>query len=695
MAKISLAGFKDPVRRPRYIIWAIVAVLVIIAVMIPVLGVTSTYWFCAEGCHKVQDDTIIAYNHSTHSKISCMACHMPVQANPVVFLLHKAEALGELYMTVTNKFELPLNAESEVALVMKTKQCTQCHNLATRNITTSPGMKINHDKHSEQGVTCTTCHNRVAHNEDFELTLTHPVTGEPNRPHENFGSMDACFRCHDLENEEAAPGECIACHTVGFELKPESHLEAGFIPKHGEMAKESLEKVAETVKETGIATITAESKTEWMKPAEGSEETTGERLMPVGAVYYCGTCHKQQFCTDCHGTQMPHSEEFIEPKDVKDPKGHPVQSVAIPKKCVMCHGENVKTHFCDECHHGTKVGYEFNVKQPWIPQHPKAVAESGVKPCTEKCHSPKFCVDCHTGKKVVPSSHDSRLWTHPATPAKSVYGKSPAEAKAKHALAAQESIESCEVCHGAGGINAKFCKSCHKLEMPHTEDFKKFHGATGRKNPSVCKNCHGFKEMCSNCHHIDSSNSVPWTKRHGASVAKNGADGCVEKCHKKTDCVKCHQKRNVVPGSHKRAGFVKKPGEALGTHAASFQKDGAVCTYCHSGNQDTLPNSKFCKSCHKLEMPHPIDDASDQKFVHKEGFQKKQLKKATCTNCHSPKFCNDCHHPAGEKSGKPWVRYHPAPVKKDGAAACLDACHKETFCSDCHVNRAQKIIRGN
>ena len=68
----------------------------IAAVMIPVLGVTSTRWFCAEGCHKVQDDTIIAYQHSSHSKISCMACHMPVNANPVIFLLHKAEALGEL-----------------------------------------------------------------------------------------------------------------------------------------------------------------------------------------------------------------------------------------------------------------------------------------------------------------------------------------------------------------------------------------------------------------------------------------------------------------------------------------------------------------------------------------------------------------------------------------------------------------------
>ncbi len=199
MARISLAGFKDPKRRPRFIVWAVVAVLVIIAVMIPVLGVTSTYWFCAEGCHKVQDDTITAYQHSPHSEISCMACHMPVQANPVVFLLHKAEALGELYMTVTNKFELPLNAESEVALTMKSTQCTQCHDEEKRTVTPSPGLKIDHAVHATGGVECTICHNRTAHVEDFKLTLVDPTTGKPNRPHEDFMKMTACFRCHSQD----------------------------------------------------------------------------------------------------------------------------------------------------------------------------------------------------------------------------------------------------------------------------------------------------------------------------------------------------------------------------------------------------------------------------------------------------------------------------------------------------------------
>ncbi|NTU72219.1 MAG: hypothetical protein HGB10_10450 [Coriobacteriia bacterium] len=692
MAKISLAGFKDPVRRPRYIIWAAVAVLVIIAVMIPVLGVTSTRWFCSEGCHKVQDDTIIAYQHSSHSNISCMACHMPVNANPVVFMLHKAEALGELYMTVTNKFELPLNGESEVALTMTPDKCTQCHNLATRPVTPSAGMKINHDKHTEKEIACTICHNRIAHTEDFTPTLKDPNTGEPNHPHTNFMSMDSCFRCHDQE-AGAAPGACILCHTTGFELKPDSHVAGDFMKKHGEMAKEALAEVEEVEKEFGIEKVTPEVKMEWSKTEEGEKahEPLGEKLIPTGAVFYCGTCHKQDFCTNCHGTQMPHSETFVEPKDVKDPAGHPAQSKLIAKKCVMCHGDNAKTHFCDECHHGTKVGHEYDVKKPWVNQHPAAVAESGVKACTEKCHSPKFCVDCHSSKRVFPSSHRQGTWTHPATPAKSVYGKSAAEAKAKHALAAKDSIESCEVCHGAGGLQAKFCKSCHKLTLPHTDEFKKFHGATGRKKPSVCKNCHGFKEMCSNCHHIGSSNRTPWIRVHGSSVAKNGPETCIEKCHKKADCQNCHTRRKVVPASHKSSKFVKRSGKTLGNHAALYKKDSSICTFCHKGAEDTLPNSKFCRGCHGVSIPHAIDESSEQKYEHKAGFQKKKLKRSTCARCHETKFCNDCHHPDGAKSTKVWVHYHPAVVKKNGASPCFESCHQETFCSDCHVNRASRL----
>ena len=687
MPKISLAGFKDPVRRPRYIIWALVAVLMIAGVMIPVLGVTSTRWFCAEACHKVQDDTITAYEHSSHSKISCMACHMPVNANPVVFLLHKAEALGELALTVSNNYELPLNGESEIALTMKETQCTQCHSLATRDVTPSPGIKINHETHTDKAVTCTLCHNRIAHREDFTLTLTDPESGEPNKKHADFMSMTACFRCHGLEKEAPAPGTCLACHTADFELKPPSHLESGFVKKHGEVALEVQKEVAEALKESGREPVTGETKAEFESWNEESEETLGEMLPPVGAINECSTCHRDSFCTDCHGTPMPHSAEFVEPKDVKDVKGHPAQSKVLTKKCVMCHGDNAKTHFCDKCHHGEQVDYEYVVSKPWATQHPAAVAKSGVKSCTAKCHTAKFCVDCHKGKNVVPASHAKKTWVRPAKPTMTVYGSTPASATALHSTAAQDSVESCEVCHGSGGVNAPFCKTCHKLEMPHTADFKKFHGQTGRKNPAVCKNCHGVPEMCSNCHHLGSSTTKPWLQVHGGSVAKNGATGCVESCHKQTDCQSCHTKSKVIPASHKSPTFVKIAGSKLGVHAASFQKDGTTCTFCHAGTAADLPNSKFCKTCHKVPMPH-VTDSSKEKFPHKEGFAKKSYTKAQCTNCHNQVFCDSCHH-AGSVPAKPWVRYHPTIVKKSGAQACFE-CHEETYCSNCHVNLAKR-----
>ena len=690
MAKMSLAGFKDPVRRPRFIIWTAVVVMVIIAVMIPVLGVTSSFFFCSQTCHKVQDDTIVAYEHSSHSKVSCMACHMPVGANPVIFILHKAEALGELYMTVTNNFKLPLNGESEVALTMKATQCTQCHNLATRPVTPSAGLKINHDKHSAKNIPCTICHNRIAHREDSALKNKDPKTGL-NHKHDDFMSMDACFRCHDQTEGSAAPGACIACHPVGFQLKPESHTASDFLKKHGEMAKKSQEAVADALKEKGISEVTLELKSEWTKVSADSTETLGQKLIPVKAVFYCGTCHKPEFCVNCHGTTMPHSEQFKNPTNVSDADGHPAMSKTIAKKCVMCHGDNSKTWFCDDCHHGKQVGYTFDNTQPWVNQHPKAVAKSGVKSCTAKCHAASFCVQCHTNRKVFPSSHRDARWVHPASPAKSVYGSTAAAPAAKHALAAKQSIESCEVCHGSGGIGSSFCKACHKIELPHTDEFKKFHGTTGSKNPSVCRNCHGFKEMCSNCHHVGSSNTTPWIKVHGSAVDKNGPDTCIQKCHKKSDCQNCHTSRKVLPSSHKAGNFLKRGGKALGQHAQMYNKDSAICTYCHKGSESDLPNSTFCRGCHKLPIPHTIDNSNQQKFVHKPGFQKNQLTKSTCANCHETKFCNDCHHPDGAKSSTPWVHFHPTVVKKNGASACLESCHKETFCSDCHVNRASKL----
>lgn len=355
MPKVTLQGFKDVARRPRYIVWTGVAVMVLAVFVVVAFGATSTYWFCASACHKVQDDTITAYQRSAHNMVSCMSCHEPVNADPVTFTLKKAKALGELVLTVSNNYELPLNAEShlaENAEEMGSERCTQCHS-ANRVITPGPGIVINHEIHEQNDIHCTMCHNRVAHVEDFELALVDPQSGEPNQPHEDFMQMEGCYRaegCHGLETGYRAPGECSRCHPAGFDLKPEDHDVAGFYEAGGD------------------------SSGHWELKAERPE--------------YCRICHlESRFCTDCHGVVMPHPADFIDT--------HGAEGKATPAVCANCHAKGQKTtdavgtEFCNGCHHK-----DSDPSKPWIPQHFAAVRESGAEGCFD-CHDPTYCSACH------------------------------------------------------------------------------------------------------------------------------------------------------------------------------------------------------------------------------------------------------------------------------------------------------------
>ncbi len=351
-----LAGFRDPVRRPRLLVWCGVALIGVIGLVVVALGVTSSFWFCANGCHAVQDDTILAYQNSSHDQVSCMACHMPVNSDPVTFLLHKATALGELYMTATGSYELPLNAESELSgeeREMPEDRCTQCHS-KNRLVTPSEGILIDHEVHEKNHVTCAMCHNRVAHNEDgIKLTL------KGNRKHEDFMKMDGCFRCHTLKKGGKAPGDCTACHTPGFELKPENHEQVGFYEKYGNSKKH-----AKLAKDDAAAVKAGHAKTS-----------------------YCEMCHvREEFCDGCHGVPMPHPADFS--------KGHGGLGKKNAKACANCHATAGKasasgTRFCDNCHHK-----QADPKKPWIEQHFDFVRTEGAQKCF-KCHSPTYCSHCH------------------------------------------------------------------------------------------------------------------------------------------------------------------------------------------------------------------------------------------------------------------------------------------------------------
>lgn len=403
-----LSAFTDasPYRRLRAWIWTTVGIVAFLGVFVAMNAVTSTRWFCNDVCHMVHADNAKAYYNASHNKISCIACHYPVGMNILTFSVDRADKLFDVMPAIQRTFEMPLNEFSRAALTMPASQCTQCHDTEVGPIRTSPGIKIDHKKHAEKGITCPTCHNRVAHQELEEMTLP------GNKRHEDFMTMTACFRCHTQGDTKAseqfeATGECSACHTKEFVLKPESHLEAGWYSRkgpskgHGEGFSEVATEVAEVSHEWDGKKVAFEEKeprilAEVALKAQRYDESLKAHVPPAGTVNECYTCHKKKFCMDCHGVEVPHASGFA--------KAHSKQfkRADAAAKCAKCHDEarlkGTAALACMQCHHQQWKPAEG----PWRGQHGKRIHEQKLeisKVCY-KCHDERYCSACHVRGKA-------------------------------------------------------------------------------------------------------------------------------------------------------------------------------------------------------------------------------------------------------------------------------------------------------
>jgi len=362
----------DPAKRPQLILWlGTLAIAGVVFLGVSTVG-TSTNWFCTEPCHKVHADNTLAFNESSHVMLSCVACHEPLNGSPLEFVMMKMEVAPDLIPTVLNTFHLPMNENHSVAFEMPEEQCTQCHSMENRVVTTSAGLVMDHEIHAENEVKCTSCHNRVAHPED-DITLVL----EGDKKHESWMGMDACFRCHGLESEAAAPGECSACHPADFNLVPATHdagnwyAEFGDSTGHAAAASEEASRVAAA--ETWVGGLKQVEHEEGLQP--GYEQT----------VNTCYTCHKKDFCTSCHGVEIPHPAAFA--------TDHGTAGLADPAACARCHArseaEASGDAFCNACHHP-----QSQPDRPWLSQHFVPVREGGVDQCLD-CHNPRYCSVCH------------------------------------------------------------------------------------------------------------------------------------------------------------------------------------------------------------------------------------------------------------------------------------------------------------
>lgn len=148
---------------------------------------------------------------------------------------------------------------------------------------------FHHDDHAEifakHKVVCLDCHS-VGQKEDI-----------PEEP----GRVATCHGCHRQLLPAApkrAPRDCLMCHAVFSELKPDSHSFA-WISDHGEFAR-----------------------------------------MPTST---CTDCHSANTCVSCHEsrgalTRSPHEPAFR--------AVHGLDARLDPARCSACH----EASFCTECH---------------------------------------------------------------------------------------------------------------------------------------------------------------------------------------------------------------------------------------------------------------------------------------------------------------------------------------------------------
>lgn len=227
----------------------------------------------------------------------------------------------------------PARADRETVVLEGTQgafpACSDCHQDLDRRLRRGKveNLTYTHEEHFATGAAdCAACHPNVTHGPD-KLALP---------------TMGRCFECHGLGESATASGECSTCHPPDMRQEPASHRASGWALH--EHARHAVEEKSE-----------------------------------------CLTCHNtEEFCTSCHGVEMPHQEDW---KQTPHVAAFFDEGASVCENCHM-RGPDIPDS-CDSCHHP-----EGSEAVAWPKYHPKVVKRQGGDQCME-CHAPVTCASCH------------------------------------------------------------------------------------------------------------------------------------------------------------------------------------------------------------------------------------------------------------------------------------------------------------
>ena len=299
-------------RRPRWLIPASVAAVLLVAVTVLYVPVyaTSTTGYC--GSCKEMRKAYTSWQRSAHSSVQCVECHIPPG---------RSAAVGWRAKETRNIWASYLNMEpaSEGESRPENANCIKCHPL--KGLMGIPGeLRMPHARHINQNnLMCIDCHDNTSHAGPGESSAV---------------SMRPCTMCHEQTND---PGQCSFCHysDPGTKSHPDD-----FLTGHGKLAQADEQDCLRCHHDKAQFCDSCHAKPpqghytgDW-RNAHGTQAEKDRDL--------CYGCHSyEDLCKQCH--QVSHPEDWIEV--------HPAVAAKGQESCMVCHPRQM----CLDCHRDNGV----------------------------------------------------------------------------------------------------------------------------------------------------------------------------------------------------------------------------------------------------------------------------------------------------------------------------------------------------